>query len=53
MGLKDALFLLENKGYRVSFRGRGRVIEQYPKANMPMNKNGLVEIELSSNYEVK
>lgn len=53
MGLKDALFLLENKGYRVSFRGRGRVIEQYPKANMPMNKNGIVEIELSSNYEVK
>ena len=30
MGLKDALYLLENKGYRVKFSGKGRVITQNP-----------------------
>ncbi|HRI24491.1 MAG TPA: penicillin-binding protein [Ferruginibacter sp.] len=28
MGLKDAVYLLENKGYRVSTTGRGKVINQ-------------------------
>lgn len=30
MGLKDALYILENEGYSVSFNGTGRVIEQHP-----------------------
>ncbi|MFA6770378.1 MAG: penicillin-binding protein [Bacteroidales bacterium] len=53
MGLRDALYLLENKGYRVSFKGKGRVVSQSPEANRQMNKNGIVEIELSSNYDIK
>lgn len=32
MGLKDALFLLENEGYQVSFSGSGRVVSQIPEA---------------------
>lgn len=31
-GLKDALYILENEGYSVSFEGRGRVSEQIPAA---------------------
>lgn len=29
-GLKDALYILENEGYQVSFTGKGHVVEQYP-----------------------
>jgi cell division protein FtsI (penicillin-binding protein 3) len=32
MTLRDALFVLENKGYETKIVGRGRVIEQWPKA---------------------
>ena len=28
MPLRDALFILENKGLKVNYQGRGRVIEQ-------------------------
>ncbi len=51
MGLKDAIYLLENMGYRVNFRGRGRVISQNPSAGEFLQKNGLMEITLSNNYE--
>jgi cell division protein FtsI (penicillin-binding protein 3) len=30
LGLKDALYILENEGYTVSFEGHGRVMEQTP-----------------------
>ncbi len=33
MGLKDALFLLENRGFKVSFSGHGRVVSQSVPAN--------------------
>lgn len=46
MGLKDALYLLENEGYKVSFKGKGRVCEQRPEAGTPINKKDLVEIVL-------
>jgi cell division protein FtsI (penicillin-binding protein 3) len=29
-GLKDALYILENEGYKVTFHGNGRVVEQKP-----------------------
>ncbi len=32
MGLKDAIYLLENEGYKVSFTGNGRVHSQSPEA---------------------
>ncbi len=32
MGLKDAIYLLENEGYKVTFKGSGRVYSQSPEA---------------------
>ena len=52
MGLKDALYLLENMGYRVSFQGRGKIISQNPIANTQMDKNGIIEIQLSNSNEI-
>ncbi|WRQ33928.1 penicillin-binding protein [Bacteroidales bacterium MB20-C3-3] len=51
MGLKDALYLLENKGYRVKFSGKGRVITQNPLPGSGLEKNGIINIELSERYE--
>ncbi|MDP3437247.1 MAG: penicillin-binding protein [Bacteroidales bacterium] len=47
MGLKDALYLLENLGYRVKFSGRGRIVAQSPAAGSSLSKNGLIELILS------
>lgn len=49
MGLKDALYLLENQGYRVKFTGRGRVVSQHPEAGAHIAKNSLVTLELAEN----
>ena len=46
MGLKDALYLLENEGYIVNFKGSGRVAEQYPAPGTSLEHNGLIEIFL-------
>ncbi len=46
MGLRDALFVLENRGHRVVFHGAGRVREQFPK---PGSKPAGQMIELSLN----
>ncbi len=53
MGLKDALYLLENLGYRVSFQGKGRVVSQSQPTDTLMNKNEIIELQLSTIYEVK
>lgn len=53
MGLKDALYLLENKGYRVKFSGKGRVITQNPLPGSGLEKNGIINIELSERYETE
>lgn len=53
MGLKDALYLLENKGYRVKFSGKGRVITQNPHPGSGLGKNGIINIELSERYETE
>ena len=31
MGLRDALYILENLGYKVKFKGNGKVVEQSPE----------------------
>lgn len=46
MGLRDALFILENRGHRVVFQGSGRVRNQYPQ---PGSKPAGQMIELSLN----
>lgn len=47
MGLKDALYILENEGYIVNFKGKGRVSSQYPEAGTPLARNAKIEIILS------
>ncbi len=51
MGLKDALYLLENSGYRVRYRGRGKVISQTPQGGSLLRKNEIVQIQLSQSDE--
>lgn len=47
MGLKDAVFLLENAGLRVVPIGRGRVVRQSIKAGSTYRKNQEIVLELS------
>jgi len=53
MGLKDALYILENLGYRVKFSGRGRIVAQTPAAGSSLSKNGLIELILSDEDIIK
>lgn len=46
MGLKDALYLLENEGYRVSFHGGGRVSSQSPGAGTELGRGGRITLTL-------
>ena len=46
MGLKEALFLLENAGLRVSFRGRGAVASQSIAAGTKCREGDRIEIVL-------
>ncbi len=47
MGLKDALYLLEERGLRVSVRGRGRVVSQSITAGSKVSPNGSITLEMS------
>ncbi|EKD32296.1 MAG: hypothetical protein ACD_77C00134G0007 [uncultured bacterium] len=53
MGLRDALYLLENEGFKVTFSGKGRVITQDPSPGKTTEKNQLVNIILSEEYETE
>ena len=46
MGLKDALYLLEERGLRVSVRGRGRVISQSITPGSKVSPNGSIILEM-------
>lgn len=46
MGLKDALYILENEGYRVSFTGNGKIVSQNPLPGTELEKRGVIELEL-------
>ncbi len=46
MGLKDALFILESRGLKVSFSGQGRVIRQSIPHGRKISKGGYVSITL-------
>jgi cell division protein FtsI (penicillin-binding protein 3) len=46
MGLKDALYLLENKGLRVESSGKGMVKHQSPVPDTPFKKGQTVKIDL-------
>ena len=47
MGLKDAVYLLENQGLRVKIEGRGMVKNQSLKAGLRIKKGEEIKIELS------
>lgn len=47
MGLKDALFLLENAGLKVKIEGKGKVVSQSLKPGQPVKNADQIEIQLS------
>jgi len=46
MGLKDAIYLIENKGLKCEYTGTGHVKTQTPAAGKTVNKGSTVSIEL-------
>lgn len=46
LGLKDALFVLENSGLRVRIEGRGAVVWQSRAAGTPIGRDDLISIRL-------
>jgi cell division protein FtsI (penicillin-binding protein 3) len=48
MGLKDALFLLENMNLKVTFTGKGRVVQQSVEPGTKITKGQLVSLVLES-----
>ena len=48
MGLTDCLYLLENKGFKVSHRGNGKVVEQFPLPGTKMPRGKTVYLRLST-----
>ena len=52
MGLKDAVYLLENQGYKVKFSGKGRVVKQTPEAGRKVAAKSVINLQLADN-EIK
>lgn len=46
MGLKDALYLLENEGYKVTFTGAGRVASQTPASGTVLGQGKTITLNL-------
>ena len=46
MGLKDAVFAIENNGYRCSYTGMGHVVSQSPAAGTEYKKGETIRIVL-------
>lgn len=46
MGLRDALYLLENEGLYVDFSGSGRIVSQSVTPGSPVYKGTLIKLEL-------
>jgi cell division protein FtsI (penicillin-binding protein 3) len=46
LGLRDALYAIENNGYRCSYKGTGHVISQSPAAGTKLNKGQTISITL-------
>ncbi|HQQ99715.1 MAG TPA: penicillin-binding protein [Ferruginibacter sp.] len=47
MGIKDAVYLLENAGLKVTATGRGKVISQSLLPGMPLNKSQTINLVLN------
>ena len=46
MGLKDAIYALENNGYRCVYEGIGHVVSQMPKAGQICKKGETIKLVL-------
>lgn len=53
MGLRDALFLLESMGMKVSVTGKGKVVEQSAAPGTPVKKGMLVHLKLMTDGEMR
>jgi cell division protein FtsI (penicillin-binding protein 3) len=47
MGLKDAVYLCENLGLKVTVKGRGKVVTQSIEAGKNITKGQVVNIQLN------
>ncbi len=47
MGLRDAMYVLENHGLRVRFKGHGKVRKQAPTYGTPFEKGTIITLELN------
>ncbi|NLN31557.1 MAG: transpeptidase family protein [Bacteroidales bacterium] len=47
MSLRDAMFLLENSGYRVRFSGKGKVLRQFPEHGTRYFEGQIVSLEMN------
>ena len=48
MGIKDAVYILENRGYKVNFKGFGRVVSQTPEPGSVTDKNTTIVLTLEN-----
>jgi cell division protein FtsI (penicillin-binding protein 3) len=46
MGLRDALYMLENSGVRVRYSGKGKVVKQSPQPGVRISRGATVAIQL-------
>jgi cell division protein FtsI (penicillin-binding protein 3) len=46
LGLRDAIYAIENNGYRCKHKGTGHVTAQHPKAGTKLEKGGTITITL-------
>ncbi len=53
MGIRDALYLMENLGYRIKFTGKGKVVTQDPAPGTFIDKKTTIQLQLADSYETK
>jgi len=51
MGIRDALYILENQGYKVKFTGKGRVSDEDYIPSTSINNKGYIYLQLSDYHE--
>jgi cell division protein FtsI (penicillin-binding protein 3) len=49
MGLRDAVFLLENRGFKVSYTGIGTIVKQSPEQGVPYSTGQKIHLTLIEN----
>lgn len=47
MSLRDAIYLLENSGYKVRYSGKGKVLRQSPEHGARLSQGGVVSLNMN------